>query len=86
MGMHAVVDELETLSHRERDVLALMAAGLSNAGIARELWLTERTVEAHIGRILTKLTLDHEGRYNRRVLAVLAYVDAVRGSAPGRTA
>ena len=68
--------DLASLSRRELDVLALMASGLSNAGIAGRLWLTERTVEAHISRIIVKLGIEVERHANRRVLAVLAYLAA----------
>ena len=57
---------------REREVLALMAEGRTNVGIARRLWLAERTVETHVGSILTKLGLPTGEEHNRRVLAVLA--------------
>jgi DNA-binding NarL/FixJ family response regulator len=50
-----VDDPLEVLSPREREVLSLMAEGRSNAGIARQLWITEGTVEKHVHSILTKL-------------------------------
>jgi DNA-binding NarL/FixJ family response regulator len=69
-------DPLAQLSPRERDVLALMAEGRNNAGIARRLWLTERTVETHIASILAKLDLVASGEENRRVLAVLAWLGA----------
>jgi DNA-binding NarL/FixJ family response regulator len=69
-------DPLEVLSEREREVLALMAEGRSNAGIARRLWVTEGTVEKHVRSILTKLTLPEAHDDHRRVLAVLTYLDS----------
>ena len=69
-------DPLEALSMREQEVLALMAEGRSNAGIARRLWVTEGTVEKHVRSILTKLSLAETDDDHRRVLAVLAYLEA----------
>jgi len=69
-------DPLAALSAREREVLALMAEGRSNAGIARRLWVTEGTVEKHVRSILTKLTLPEATDDHRRVLAVLTFLDA----------
>jgi DNA-binding NarL/FixJ family response regulator len=70
------VDALGELSPREREVLSLMAEGRTNAGIARRLWLTEKTVEAHIRAILMKLGLPISDDNHRRVLAVLTYLRA----------
>jgi DNA-binding NarL/FixJ family response regulator len=67
-------DPLDELTERERDVLALMAEGRSNQGIGNKLFLSSKTVETHVHRILTKLALDDDGDANRRVLAVLAYL------------
>jgi len=69
-------DPLAVLSEREREVLALMAEGRSNAGIAHRLWVTEGTVEKHVRSILTKLNLPEAGDDHRRVLAVIAYLEA----------
>jgi DNA-binding NarL/FixJ family response regulator len=69
-------DPLAALSAREREVLALMAEGRSNAGIARRLWVTEGTVEKHVRSILTKLTLPEAEDDHRRVLAVLTFLDS----------
>ena len=71
-----VDDPLEVLSPREREVLALMAEGRSNAGIARALWVTEGTVEKHVHSILMKLRLPETGDDHRRVLAVLTFLGA----------
>jgi DNA-binding NarL/FixJ family response regulator len=70
-----VKDPLDALSPREREVLGLMAEGRSNAGIARELWVTEGTVEKHVHSILMKLRLPETTDVHRRVLAVIAYLD-----------
>jgi DNA-binding NarL/FixJ family response regulator len=67
-------DRLATLTPREREVLALMAEGRTNRGIARRLWLTERTVETHIASILSKLNLGADEEDHRRVLAVLTFL------------
>jgi DNA-binding NarL/FixJ family response regulator len=71
-----VDDPLDVLSPREREVLSLMAEGRSNAGIARQLWITEGTVEKHVHSILNKLRLPATGDDQRRVLAVIAFLDA----------
>jgi DNA-binding NarL/FixJ family response regulator len=69
-------DPLAALSSREREVLALMAEGRSNAGIARRLWVTEGTVEKHVRSILAKLDLPETEEDHRRVLAALAFLDS----------
>jgi serine/threonine-protein kinase PknK len=69
-------DPLAALSPREREVLELMAEGRSNAGIAHRLWVTEGTVEKHVRRVLTKLNLAEAGDDHRRVLAVIAFLEA----------
>ena len=71
-------DELRVLSAREREVLSLMAEGLTNAGIAQRLYLTERTVESHTRSVFMKLGLQGDGDGHRRVLAVLSYLRTSR--------
>jgi DNA-binding NarL/FixJ family response regulator len=71
-----VKDPLDVLSPREREVLALMAEGRSNAGIAHRLWITEGTVQKHVHGILMKLRLPSTEDDQRRVLAVITYLDA----------
>jgi DNA-binding NarL/FixJ family response regulator len=71
-----VEDPLEIISPREREVLALMAEGRSNAGIAHQLWITEGTVEKHVHSILRKLRLPESEDDQRRVLAVLTFLEA----------
>lgn len=66
---------LEHLTGREREVLALMAEGRSNAGIAHQLWVTEGTVEKHVRSILARLQLPETEEDHRRILAVLAYLE-----------
>ncbi len=71
-----VDDPLARLSAREREVLAEMAEGRSNAGIARRLWVSEGTIEKHVRSILAKLDLEETNDDHRRVLAVLRFLDA----------
>jgi DNA-binding NarL/FixJ family response regulator len=68
-------DPLAGLSPREREVLALMAEGRSNAGIGRRLWVSEGTVEKHVRSILAKLNLPEAEDDHRRVLAVVTYLE-----------
>jgi DNA-binding NarL/FixJ family response regulator len=67
-------DPLAKLTPREREVLAMMAEGRTNAGIARRLWLQHRTVEAHVGSIMAKLGLPSDDENHRRVQAVLTFL------------
>jgi len=67
-------DPLSDLTAREREVLALMAEGRSNAGIAAQLWLAEGTVEKHVRHILAKLHLSETKDDHRRVLAVVTFL------------
>jgi DNA-binding NarL/FixJ family response regulator len=71
-----VDDPLDELTPREREVLALMAEGRSNAGIAHQLWVTEGTVEKHVRSILAKLRLPETADDHRRVLAVVTFLEA----------
>jgi serine/threonine-protein kinase PknK len=68
-------DPLGRLTGREQEVLALMAEGRSNAGIAKSLWVTEGTVEKHVQNILGKLDLSETPDDHRRVLAVIRYLE-----------
>jgi DNA-binding NarL/FixJ family response regulator len=70
-----VEDPLDVLSPREREVLSLMAEGRSNVGIAHRLWITEGTVENHVHSILRKLRLPESEADQRRVLAVITFLD-----------
>ncbi len=74
MGQQQRHDPLALLTPREREVLALMAEGRTNAGIAKRLWLTGRTVETHVGSIMSKLGLHESVEEHRRVLAVLTWL------------
>ena len=76
VGRRRRTDPLAELSNREREVLGLVAEGLSNKAIAARLFVTERTVEAHVKQIFMKLGLDTNPESHRRVLAVLAYLRA----------
>jgi DNA-binding NarL/FixJ family response regulator len=75
-----VTDRLERLTRRERDVLALMAEGRSNQGIAETLVVAEKTIECHASRIMTKLELTAAPRYHRRVVAVLTHLRALQAA------
>jgi DNA-binding NarL/FixJ family response regulator len=80
VGRRRREDPLEELTDREREVLDLVAEGLSNKAIAGRLFVTERTVEAHVKQIFLKLRLDVDPESHRRVLAVLAYLRAGAGA------
>ena len=69
-------DPLAELTVREREVLELMAEGLTNAGIAKRLYLSERTIEAHVRHVLIKLHVPETDDAHRRVLAVVAHLTA----------
>jgi DNA-binding NarL/FixJ family response regulator len=71
-------DRLRQLSEREREVLELMAEGLSNTAIGKRLYLSERTVEGHVRQVLMKLDIPPSEDSHRRVLAVLAHLDATQ--------
>lgn len=71
-----LTDPLDVLTPREREVLGLIAEGMSNRALAVRLFVTERTVEAHVTQIFLKLGLPENSEGNRRVLAVLAYLRA----------
>jgi DNA-binding NarL/FixJ family response regulator len=74
VGRRRREDPLAELTHREREVLGLVAEGMSNGAIARHLSLTERTVEAHVTQIFQKLGLFQSHDQHRRVLAVLTFL------------
>ena len=76
IGHQRRADPLAKLTAREREVLALMAEGRTNRGVARRLFLTERTVETHVAGIMTKLGLVTGEEDHRRVLAVITYLGA----------
>ena len=80
MGRRRQDDPLTELTPREREVLGLMAEGLSNSAIAKRLWLTVGAVEKHISSIFSRLGLYQGEDENRRVRAVLTYLESVRGS------
>jgi DNA-binding NarL/FixJ family response regulator len=65
---------LDNLTQREREVLSLIAEGHSNLSISQQLVLSQKTVEAHVGRVFARLGLDETPEYHRRVLAVLAFL------------
>jgi DNA-binding NarL/FixJ family response regulator len=83
VAVHRAEDPLTVLTAREQEVLALMAEGRSNAGIAGELWLAEGTVEKHVRHILAKLQLPETKDDHRRVLAVVTFLKSNRGLATG---
>jgi DNA-binding NarL/FixJ family response regulator len=74
LATRRTADPLSELSAREREVLALMAQGRTDRGISEQLFVTRKTVEAHVRNILRKLDLPNDAAENRRVHAVLAYL------------
>jgi DNA-binding NarL/FixJ family response regulator len=76
VGRRRLSDPLAVLTQREREVLGLLAEGLSNGAIAERIVVSERTVEAHVKQIFMKLDLEPSAAAHRRVLAVLAYLRA----------
>lgn len=80
LNRRAANDRLAAITGRELEVLRLMAQGLTNSAIAKRLVLSERTVEAHVRRLLNKLHLDDTDEANRRVLAVVSYLGAASHS------
>jgi DNA-binding NarL/FixJ family response regulator len=76
LGRRRREDPVERLTDREREVLGLIAEGMSNKAIAARLFVTERTVEAHVTQIFQKLELPESADQHRRVLAVLAFLRA----------
>jgi DNA-binding NarL/FixJ family response regulator len=82
LAARGVAEPLAELTAREREVLGLMAEGRSNAAIAGRLYVTEKAVSKHINSIFSKLRLPPSNDDNRRVLAVLAYLDGADGGRP----
>ncbi|MGS2588568.1 response regulator transcription factor [Streptomyces hebeiensis] len=76
LGRRRVASALDTLTRRERDVLALMAEGRSNEAIGQRLYVSGKTVETHVRNVFTKLGLEPAVADHRRVLAVLAYLQS----------
>jgi DNA-binding NarL/FixJ family response regulator len=74
VGRPRLDNPLLRLTDREREVLALMAEGWSNQGIGERLYLSTKTIEGHVGSIMTKLQIADSGEENRRVLAVIRYL------------
>ena len=76
LGRHRLDEPIALLSAREREVLGLMAEGRSNSAIAQRLFVSEKAVSKHTASIFTKLGLAQSDDDNRRVLAVLAYLNS----------
>ena len=76
LDQHRVASRLDTFSDRERDILRLMAEGRSNSRIGEELFISTKTVEAHVAAVFSKLGLYPTSNDNRRVLAVLRWLRA----------
>jgi DNA-binding NarL/FixJ family response regulator len=74
LGRRRPDDAVAELTDREREILSLMAEGRSNQGIGRKLFISPKTVETHVHAVFQKLGLEAAEDYNRRVLAVLAYL------------
>ena len=74
LGRHRQRDPLAELTNREREVLALMAQGLTNTALSGELILSPKTIEGHVRNVFTKLGLEQSDREHRRVLAVLQFL------------
>ena len=83
LSRQAARSHLADLTGRERDVLALMAEGRSNLAVARQLGVSEKTIESHIASIFSKLELLPEAADHRRVLAVRAWMQ-LQGEPPAR--
>jgi DNA-binding NarL/FixJ family response regulator len=75
LSRRRTADQFQALADRERDVLELMAQGMSNSAIAERLNLSARTVESHVRSIMTKLDLWEDPAGNRRVRAVIRWLD-----------
>lgn len=75
LNRRGTIDQLQALANRERDVLNLMTQGLSNVAIAERMSLSTRTVESHVRSIMTKLDLWEDPAGNRRVQAVIRWLD-----------
>lgn len=86
LNRNARQDGLSQLTEREHEVLRLMAQGMTNTGIAKRLVLSERTVEAHVRRLLLKLEIADSEDANRRVIAVLLHLGVRPEPHAGRSA
>lgn len=84
VSRHREESPVAQLSPREQEVLQLMAAGRSNAAIAAKMFVTSKSIEKHTNAIFNKLGLEHDGDDNRRVLAVLTYLEQTPGARPQR--
>lgn len=78
-GDKAGTTTIQALTPREREILALIAGGLSNTAIRRQLWISEKTMESHVGRIYGKLGLRPSDAVHRRVQAVLLWHERAAG-------
>lgn len=84
VSRHREESPVAQLSPREQEVLQLMAAGRSNAAIAAKMFVTAKSIEKHTNAIFNKLGLEHDGDDNRRVLAVLTYLEQTPSARPQR--